>query len=598
VFTHEGHFAASQGSGKLKGTMPFLRSSFFLSLFACVLIPFSLIPLAQADSTQSTTPDPVLLRVTQQELQRAMTSLGKADPAAYFISYAVDEQFERVIVGSNGAIVADVDRHERTADISVRVGNRDLDNTHGENHGQALTSTSLPLDDKDDAIARVLWLNTDRMYKKAAQTYLEVSTSTKVRADEDDNSPDFSAEKPQVYIGKATAMPRFEEHAWQEKVRRLSALFNKYPDIENSNVILMVEAPTQYFVSSEGARIVTSRALVRVLALGSTRSADGMELARSETFDASSFDKLPDDREITAKIEKLADDLHKLKTAPVVEPYTGPALLSGRAAAVFFHEVVGHRLEGQRQRGENEGQTFTKMINQPVLPSFLSVEDDPTLATLDGKELSGNYQFDEEGQKSERVELIENGILKQFLMSRLPVKGFMHSNGHGRAQDGLMPVGRQGNLIVHSSNAVPDSELRAKFIQQIKDQKKPYGLYFEDIAGGFTLTLRNMPQAFQIMPLMVWKVYPDGRPDELVRGVDIIGTPLAALNRIVLTGQKLDTFNGECGAESGSIPVSASAPAMLFSEIEVQKVAQGHERPPVLPPPGFDGQETARKEVR
>jgi hypothetical protein len=125
-------------------------------------------------------------------------------------------------------------------------------------------------------------------------------------------------------------------------------------------------------------------------------------------------------------------------------------------------------------------------------------------------------------------------------------------------------------------------------IEEIRTQKKPYGLYFEDIAGGFTLTVRNMPQAFQIMPLMVWKVYADGRPDELVRGVDIIGTPLAALNRIVLTGQKMDVFNGECGAESGSVPVSAASPAMLFSEIEVQKMAQGHDRPPVLPPPGFD----------
>jgi hypothetical protein len=151
-----------------------------------------------------------------------------------------------------------------------------------------------------------------------------------------------------------------------------------------------------------------------------------------------------------------------------------------------------------------------------------------------------------------------------------------------------MPVGRQGNLIVRSSKSVPDSQLRARFIEQIKKSGKPYGLYFEDIAGGFTLTMRNMPQAFQIMPLMVWKVFPDGRPDQLVRGVDIIGTPLNALNRIVLTGQKTEVFNGECGAESGSVPVAAAAPAMLFSEIEVQKVAQGHERPPVLPPPGFE----------
>lgn len=572
--------------------------SFFRLSFVALFVAAVVVSSAVGQSSQTTNPDPVLLQSMQQELDRAMASLGKADPAAYFISYSVDEQFGNVIVASNGAIVASINRHERNGDISVRVGGRDLDNTHGENRFNAVVNTSIPLDDKPDAIARVLWLNTDRMYKKAAQTYLEVKTRTKVRAEEEDSSPDFSTEKPQVAVGKVVTPPSFDQHAWEDKVRRFSAIFGKYPEIESSTVMLLVETPTEYFVSSEGSRIVTSGTLIRVLALGSTRSSDGMELARSETFDGSSFDKLPTDQEITAKIEKIAEDLRKLQKAPTVEPFSGPALLSGRAAAVFFHEVVGHRLEGQRQRGENEGQTFTKMINQAVLPPFLSVEDDPTRASLDGKELSGRYQFDAEGQKSERVELISNGILKQFLMSRMPVKGFLHSNGHGRAQDGMMPVGRQGNLIVRSSKSVPDSEMRARLIEEIKARNKPYGLYFEDIAGGFTLTLRNMPQAFQIMPLMVWKVYPDGRPDELVRGVDIIGTPLAALNRIVLTGTRMDVFNGECGAESGSVPVSAAAPAMLFSEIEVQKVAQGHDRPPVLPPPGFDDKSSATKEAQ
>lgn len=525
-----------------------------------------------------------------------MSSLSKADPAPYFISYNVDEEFGAVIMASSGALVANMKRHDRSADILVRVGNRDLDNTHGENRFNAITSAALPVDDKPDAIARVLWLNTDRMYKKAAQGYLEVKTNTKVRAEEEDPSPDFSVEKPQVFMARETVAPKFDQHEWEERVRRYSSIFTKYPDIENSTVVLLVQDSTRYFVSSEGSRLVDSKPLIRVLALGNTRSSDGMELARSETFDASSFDKLASEQVITAKIEKIAQDLQKLKKAPVVEPFNGPALLSGRAAAVFFHEVVGHRLEGQRQRGENEGQTFTKMIGQAVLPKFLSVEDDPTLPTLEGVELSGNYNYDEEGEKAQRVDLIDKGILKQFLMSRMPVKGFMQSNGHGRAQSGLMPVGRQGNLIVRSSKSVPDAQLRQELINEIKKQKKPFGLYFEDIAGGFTLTMRNMPQAFQVMPLMVWKVYPDGRPDELVRGVDIIGTPLNALNRILLTGQKMEVFNGECGAESGSIPVAAAAPAMLFSEIEVQKVSQGHDRPPVLPPPGVEKPEVATQQ--
>jgi len=528
------------------------------------------------------------MRTMQQELDRAMSTLSKADPAPYFISYSVSDEAGGVIIASNGAIIADINRNDRSADISVRVGSRELDNTHGQNRFGAITNAPLPVEDKADAIARVLWLNTDRMYKKAAQSYLEVKTKTKVSADEEDSSPDFSVEKPVVHVAQPAAMPGFDRKAWEDRIRRYSAVFAKYPEIENSTVVLVVQDTTRYFVSSEGARIVDSQPLIRVLATGSTRADDGMELARSETFDASAFNKLAPDEVVIAKIEKIAQDLQSLKKAPVVEPFDGPAMLSGRAAAVFFHEVVGHRLEGQRQRGEDEGQTFTKMVGQAVLPSFLSVEDDPTLSSLEGVELSGRYNFDEEGEKSQRVELISHGVLKQFLMSRMPVKGFDHSNGHGRAQEGMMPVGRQGNLIVRSSKSVPDSQLRQALIDEVKRQGKPFGLYFEDIAGGFTLTLRNMPQAFQVMPLMVWKVYPDVRPDDLVRGVDIIGTPLNALNRIIVTGQKTAVFNGECGAESGSVPVAAAAPAMVFSEIEVQKVAQGHERPPVLPPPGFD----------
>jgi predicted Zn-dependent protease len=229
--------------------------------------------------------------------------------------------------------------------------------------------------------------------------------------------------------------------------------------------------------------------------------------------------------------------------------------------------------------------TFTKQVGKPVLPAFLSVADDPTVKDIGGLQLSGYYTYDDEGMPARRVDVIQDGILKNFLMSRMPVKDFMTSNGHGRAQPGFMQVGRQGNLIVSSKNMVPDAELRKRFMEEIKKQNKPYGLYFEDIQGGFTLTTRSAPQAFQVLPVMVYRVYADGRPDELVRGVDIVGTPLAALNRILVTGDKQFIFNGVCGAESGSVPVSAVAPAMLFSEIEVQRKAQSHERPPILPNP-------------
>jgi predicted Zn-dependent protease len=223
-----------------------------------------------------------------------------------------------------------------------------------------------------------------------------------------------------------------------------------------------------------------------------------------------------------------------------------------------------------------------------VLPDFLSVADDPTLTESGGVWLAGHYDYDDEGEKARRVDLIDGGVLKTFLMSRLPIASFANSNGHGRAEVGHVPTGRQGNLIVTSKKSVPEPELRKHLIEEAKKQGKPYGLYFEDISSGFAVTQRSSPQAFQVIPLVVWRVYADGRPDELVRGVSIVGTPLAAMMKIVATGDKSQVFNGECGAESGTIPVSAVAPAMLISEIETQKQAQGTARPPILPIPGAE----------
>jgi predicted Zn-dependent protease len=173
-------------------------------------------------------------------------------------------------------------------------------------------------------------------------------------------------------------------------------------------------------------------------------------------------------------------------------------------------------------------------------------------------------------------------VLKTFLMSRLPIASFSSSNGHGRAETGHVPTGRQGNLIVTSTKSVPEAELRKELIAEAKKQGKPFGLYFEDISSGFAVTTRSSPQAFSVVPLVVWRVYVDGRPDELVRGVSIVGTPLAAMKSILATGDKSEVFNGECGAESGTIPVSAVAPAMLLSDLETQKQEQGTARPPIL----------------
>jgi predicted Zn-dependent protease len=549
-------------------------------------------PPNSATAAKPVAGEPALVNALDAELKRAMSSLGTDGAAAaqqpkpYFLSYAVDDAASVSIAAEYGAITNSNQSHVRSVDVQVRLGSPAEDNTHGDHRNSALTTLPLPLTDDRDAIARSLWYATNRGYARALDGYLKVKTEQQVRAKEEDTSADFSVEQPRTDLLPPAPALLVDRAPWEQRLREISKLFAQFPDIFADQVEFQASSETDYFVSSDGARVATPSQSARLVIVARTRAADGMDLFRAETFEAESAAHLPDQKTIAEKAIEMATNLEALRVAPVTEPFNGPAILSGRASAVFFHEVLGHRLEGQRQRGDEEGQTFTKLLGKPILPSFLSVADDPTLTAFQGTTLSGHYDFDDEGQAARRVDLIKDGVLETFLMSREPIASVSHSNGHGRSESGHMPTGRQGNLIVTSSKSVPESELRQMLIAEAKKQGKAYGLFFEDISSGFAVTTRRSPQAFQVIPLVVYRVYVDGRPDELVRGVSIVGTPQAALNSIMATGDKQEIFNGICGAESGSIPVSAVAPAMLVSQIETQRQAQGTARPPILPPPG------------
>ena len=521
-------------------------------------------------------------------LDDALATLPTASPRPYFLSYAVSDADQFSMTASFGALTGQHTGRVRNADVQVRLGSPAEDNTHGDHRNSAISSVPMPLSDDRAALARSLWFATNRGYAKALDAWLKVQTEQQVRAREEDTSADFSVEQSASAVlppSPPLDAPANTQAAWANRICELSGLFKQFPDIFFANVQLEASTETDYFVSSDGTHISTPSHVARLVVVARTRAADGMELYRVETFEADTLAHLPDQATLLTKSRAMAENLVALRSAPVTEPFNGPAILSGRASAVFFHEVLGHRLEGQRQRGDEEGQTFTKLLNQPILPKFLSVVDDPTLATFEGHPLSGHYVYDDEGQPAHRVNLVKDGVLETFLMSRQPIASFQTSNGHGRAESGHMPTGRQGNLIVTSTHQLTDKQLRQQLIDEAKKQGKPYGLYFEDISSGFAVTNRRSPQAFSVMPLVVYRVFTDGRPDELVRGVSIVGTPQAALGRILATDDHEDIFNGICGAESGQIPVSAVAPAMLVSEIETQRLAQGNSRPPILPPP-------------
>jgi len=538
---------------------------------------------------QKTPADPVL-GAMQQELARSLKNLSKAPVAPYFLSYQLTDNRAIQVSASYGALTGSNESNTRLLDLDLRVGDYTLDSSHllrdaesFPDFGDQLERQKIPLEDDADALRVALWRETERKYRSSVERFQKVKANVQVKVEAEDRSGDFSREGTEVY-SEPIAPFSFDKAVWERKMRMFTAPFLLHKEIIENNAEVIAEVETRRYVNSDGSQIRISSPFYRIIISATAKAEDGMELPLHQTYMSFRTDGLPDDNTILKDVNQMISTLQALVKAPLAEPYTGPAILSGRSSAVFFHEIFGHRIEGQRQKNEDEAQTFKKKVNQAVLPDFLSVYSDPTLKALHGTELVGYYPYDDEGVKARRVTVVEKGILKNFLMSRAPIEGFDHSNGHGRRQQGFKVVARQSNLVVETAKQVSREELKKLLMEQIKSANKPYGLLFEDIEGGFTFTQRVLPNAFNVRPTVVYRIYPDGK-EELVRGVDLIGTPLIAFSKIVAADDQVAVFNGVCGAESGWVPVSASSPGILVSQIEVQRKEKSQERAPILPPP-------------
>ena len=534
-----------------------------------------------------------LLMAMRQELLRSMENLKSQPMPPYFLSYEISESRSVSVHGAFGTILSSTESRSRLLNLDLRIGDPGFDNTHAIRGGSQFFDFSdrflfapVVLEDNPAAIRQILWYQTDKKYKQALEHYTRAKANSQVKVAPEDASPDFSKESPEKF-SEAPVEMKVDHSAWEQKIRKYTAPFAAIQGVYDGEATLSVLGDSRWYVNSDGSELQTSSAYYRLILSAYTKAEDGMELPRYESFIAFTPDGLPDDTTVLKSVDKIIADLQALKKAPVADPYTGPAILSGRSSGVFFHEVFGHRIEGHRQKNEEEAQTFKKKIGEKILPDSFSVYFDPTQRQLGKTQLAGYYLYDNEGVKARRVDVVKNGVFEKFLMSRSPIAGFEHSNGHGRSQPGLAVVARQSNLVVTTSQPVSRGALKKMLLEQIKQQNKPFGLLFEDIEGGFTMTQRFVPNAFNVLPVMVYRIYPDGR-EELVRGVDLIGTPLTVFSKILAADDDVQVFNGVCGAESGWVPVSASSPDILISQIEAQKKEKSQERPPILPPPGTD----------
>lgn len=523
-----------------------------------------------------------LLNLMKEEMQREIGELKNSPVPPYYVDYQINDINFARISSSFGSLVLSSSDNSRILKVNVRLGDYQFDNTHGTEqsstpdydayeYGGMAGYSILPIENKADAIKYTLWQGTEAAYKAALAQYRFIkSPTTKPLPTQ---VPDFSKETATKYyeVFPSHFSSTFNKKDWEDKTRSYSSIFLSNNNLITGEVLLSVVSQRDYFLSSEGSEIVQNTSHFYLYLIGSIRAQDGDILPLHKTYFGFQQDQLPSRETVDRDIREMISKLEALRVAPIAEPYTGPAILHAQTAGVFFHEIFGHRVEGHRLKEEMDGQTFRAQIKEQVLPSHISVTFDPTLSQIGKKLLNGHYKFDNEGVKGQRVQAVEKGVLKQFLMSRTPLDNFVKSNGHGRGSPGLRTVSRQSNLIVETSKGNSMEDLRKMLIKECKRQKKKYGYLFKDVMGGFTNTNRITPNAFNIFPTEVYRIYVDGRPDELVRGVDLIGTPLSMFAEITATGNEREVFNGFCGAESGQVPVSAISPALFVKRIETQK---------------------------
>ena len=554
-------------------------------IFGIIALQFILFPTFAQDK---------LLGILKTELHQQMQELQKKEFPPYHMNYRVIDKHSSYVAASFGALMTQSAQHQRHLVTQVRIGNPSFDNFRNRDMGaipsqNGIAATPLPIDDEgaEDAIRQAIWFETCNRYRFAVDFYQQALAEHSIQVGHEDKAPCFSPNQVEKYYEEPFSSEKIKVDLdkWAQKIKEISAIFNRDDKIVNGNAAFKYYVERRYFVNTEGTEVVQNLPYALILVSGTTKADDGMELPLSLTYFAHNPDSLPDLSIILSETNQLVDRLKALREAPVVDPFTGPALLSGTAAGVFFHEIFGHRVEGQRMKSEKDGQTFKKMIGQQVLPPTLQVYDDPTCQYYAGQQLNGFYKYDDQGVKAQRVNIVVNGILNDFLMTRTPIDGHPTSNGHARAEGGADPVSRQSNLIIESSQPKSDEEMRQLLINEIKKQGKEYGYYFTEVTSGFTFTGRENTSAFNVTPMEVYKVYADGRPDQLVRGVNLIGTPLSMFSNIICAGNKHQVFSGMCGAESGQIPVTAIAPMILVNKVEMQRKPQSRDMLPILKRP-------------
>jgi TldD protein len=525
--------------------------------------------------------------ILSEELHRAVEVFSKEPEPPYYISLALQETESFSISAWADALETSSEETRRTLDVDLRIGDPELDNTH-ENYrhmpdGGAGAQLARATSDGDYPLRHAIWQLLDQAFQDSTEAIELVRSRQTTRVEAEVSAPDFSLRGAMVSRVPTEALDLNREE-WERRILRASQVLAAHPMVTDSSISLRGQRQVDTFVNTEGTRLHHGRISIRLSLQARTVADDGEKLVVYRSKDVHRLETL-ESVDLLQWADEALEEIGALREAPRVEPYSGPVILSGKAAGVFIHEVLGHRSEGHRQKLDSEGRTFADQVGEPILPEFIDIVDDPTISRLGGEDLNGTYLFDSEGVPAQPAQLVESGLLVGFLMSRSPIPDFSESNGHGRSQAGKFSTGRMANTILSAHESVSEAELRRMLLDEVRKQGLEFGIIVDDIDGGFTYTSSYRPNSFSILTRTARRIYLDDRPDELVRGIDMVGTPLAAFSELIAAADVPHVFNGRCGAESGWVPVSSTSPNLLFRNLEFQRKGKSALPPPLLDKP-------------
>lgn len=538
-------------------------SFFFLLLSFTCTISFA----------QATANDDVVLKAMHDELQRSISKLvipGQVKP--YFIEYEViDAQVFNATAGFGGVLVSQRN-HARAFMVDVRVGGYDFDN---EPQGYPM---SVAIEDDYNALRHEMWLATDAAYRGAVEQIARKRAFLKNRIEEE-KIPDFSQEEATTLILPKQTL-NVDQKQWETYIRELSALFRQFPMIKQSNVNFQAQLVHRYLVNSEGTRIRRPMILLSVEASAASQTADGMWVSLATPFYATSLEQLPSLADARKAIQQMAEQLTKLQAAPVLnENYLGPVLFTGPASAELFAQLLAPEFCSYRppvgMQGEDRSELANR-LNRRVLPFHVSVYDDPTQEKFGDKALLGSYKVDDQGVAARKISLVEQGVLKNLLLSRRPRKNMLKSNGHGRAGLSGGATTEIGNLFIQSSDGKSYDQLKQELIKMCKALEMPYGVIIK--GGGLG------------DPSATYKVYVEDGREELVRGASIGELTVKQLKaQIIAVGNDSYVLNrAGGGGYGGGVSTSIVAPSVLLEELELKKPTGAQQKPMLLTHPYFD----------